>query len=143
MSILATERATASNGREGKVSSEDQQISLHIAPPGSDKPGTNPEALFAAGYAACFGQAIKAMADEHNISIDPGKLQVHAEVNLHKEDSGFYVDVALNADIPDVDQSQAELLVSKAHEICPYSKATRGNVDVSLQANGNALAQAA
>lgn len=144
MSILATEKATATNGREGQVVSEDGQISLQISPPGGNKPGTNPETLFAAGYAACFGQAIKAMAGQHDVSIDAENTSVEAVVNLHKDDEkGFYIDVTLNCTLPDVDVATAEKLVKSAHEICPYSKATSGNVDVTLQANGAPLAQAA
>ncbi|MBL4804813.1 MAG: organic hydroperoxide resistance protein [Alphaproteobacteria bacterium] len=144
MTVLATEQAAATAGREGQATSEDGKINLKLSPPGSDGPGTNPEQLFAAGYAACFGQAIKAMAKEHDIAIDADALKVDATVRLNKgDDGGFYIDVSLDAHVAGAEQADAETLVEKAHEICPYSKATRGNVEVSLQANGNALKAAA
>ncbi|MCD8496712.1 MAG: organic hydroperoxide resistance protein [Alphaproteobacteria bacterium] len=144
MTILATEQASATAGREGTASSKDGKINLKLSPPGSNGPGTNPEQLFAAGYSACFGQAIKAMAGQHKVSIDPNAVEVEATVQLHKDDAkGFFISVTLNATIPGADQADAEKLVEAAHQICPYSKATRGNVDVSLQANGTALKAAA
>ena len=144
MSVLATEQAATTNGREGRAASNDGKIDLPISPPGSGGAGTNPEQLFAAGYAACFGQAIKAMAQQHDIAIDADALKVDATVRLHKgDDGGFYIDATLDAQIAGADQAQAETLVEKAHEICPYSKATRGNIEVTLHANGNALKAAA
>lgn len=143
MTILATEQASSTAGREGSATSKDGKINLKLSPPGSNGPGTNPEQLFAAGYSACFGQAIKAMAKEHGVAIDPNTLSVEATVQLHKEDSGFFISATLNATIPGADQAQAEKLVHAAHQICPYSKATRGNIDVTLQANGTALKAAA
>lgn len=144
MTVLATEQASATAGREGRASSKDGKIDLQISPPGSGGSGTSPEQLFAAGYAACFGQAIKAMAKEHNIEIDANALNVDATVHLHKEEGkGFFISVALNAEIPGADQGQAETLVAKAHEICPYSNATRGNVEVTLQAGGTPVKAAA
>lgn len=144
MTVLATEQAAATAGREGQATSEDGKINLKLSPPGSNGPGTNPEQLFAAGYAACFGQAIKAMAKEHDIAIDDDALKVDATVRLNKgEDGGFYIDVSLDAHVAGAEQGDAETLVEKAHQICPYSKATRGNVEVTLQANGTALKAAA
>ena len=137
MTILATEQASANAGREGQASSKDGKIKLKLSPPGSNGEGTNPEQLFAAGYASCFGQAIKAMANQHDLKIDVNALSVEAIVNLNKDDEkGFYIDVTLDAHIPGATQSEAEMLVEKAHEICPYSKATRGNIDVILKAEG-------
>ena len=131
--ILATEQASASAGREGRASSKDGKLDLALSPPGSNGAGTNPEQLFAAGYAACFGQAIKAMAGKHEISIDPNSVVVDATVKLHKgEDGGFYISADLTADIPDVSDADKQTLLTAAHEICPYSKATRGNIDVSV-----------
>lgn len=144
MTILATETASATAGRDGKATSADGKISLNLSPPGSNGPGTNPEQLFAAGYSACFGGAIKAAAGVEKITLDPKNIRVTATVNLNKgEDGGFFIDVTLNAQLTGVDQTQAEKLVARAHTICPYSKATRGNVEVKLQANGNALKMAA
>lgn len=144
MTILATEQAAATAGREGQTTSKDGKIDLSLSPPGSNGPGTNPEQLFAAGYAACFGQALKAMAGEHGVEIDQNAVSVDATVRLHKgEDGGFYIDVTLNADIPGTDDAQAQKLVEAAHQICPYSKATRGNIEVTLQAAGQDVQAAA
>jgi Ohr subfamily peroxiredoxin len=99
--------------------------------------------LFAAGYSACFGGAIGAAAGLAKIPLKASDIKVTATVNLNKDESGFFLDVTLNAELSGVDQAQAEALVAKAHTICPYSKATRGNIEVKLQANGNALQQAA
>lgn len=136
MTILASETASATAGREGKATSPDGKIDLNLSPPGSNGPGTNPEQLFAAGYSACFGGAIGAAAGMDKIRLSAKDIKVTAVVNLNKDDTGFFIDVTLNAELNGVDQAQAEALVAKAHTICPYSKATRGNVDVKLQANG-------
>lgn len=139
MTILASETASATAGREGKATSPDGKIDLNLSPPGSNGPGTNPEQLFAAGYSACFGGAIGAAAGMDKIRLSAKDIKVTAVVNLNKDESGFFIDVTLNAELNGVDQAQAEALVAKAHTICPYSKATRGNVDVKLQANGKAV----
>lgn len=141
MTILVTAHATATAGREGRVSTDDKKIDLDLSPPGSNGPGANPEQLFASGYAACFGQAIKAMAGKEGLK--PDSVEVTAHVDLHKNDDGFALSVNLNASLPGVSQEDAEKLVELAHQICPYSRATRGNIDVALQANGAALKAAA
>ncbi|MCE9619175.1 MAG: Ohr family peroxiredoxin [Planctomycetes bacterium] len=143
MAILATETASATAGRAGKATSPDGKINLTLSPPGSNGPGTNPEQLFAAGYSACFGGAIGAAAGLAKVPLQPHDIKVTATVNLNKEDSGFFIDVTLNAELNGVDQAKTEALVAKAHEICPYSKATRGNVEVKLKANGKSLMQTA
>jgi len=144
MSVLATEQAAATAGREGKATSNDGKIDLKLSPPGSNGDGTNPEQLFAAGYSACFGQAIKAMAEKQEVKIDAENLKVDASVRLHKDDDkGFYIDVTLNADIAGASDEEAKKLVEAAHEICPYSKATRGNITVNLEAAGHSVKAAA
>ncbi len=143
MAILATETASATAGREGKATSPDGKINLNLSPPGSNGPGTNPEQLFAAGYSACFGGAIKAAAGLAKIPLSANDIKVTAIVNLNKDESGFFIDVTLNAELKSVDQAQTEALVANAHTICPYSKVTRGNVEVKLQANGKAVRGAA
>ena len=144
MSILATEQAAAIAGREGKATSNDGKIDFKISPPGSKGDGTNPEQLFAAGYAACFGQAIKQIAKDFDIDIKDENVEVDITIKLHKEDEkGLFLSAQLNADIPGASQEDAEKLVAKAHETCPYSKAIRGNVDVTLQASGQEIKQAA
>lgn len=139
MAILATETASATAGREGKATSSDGKIDLKLSPPGSNGPGTNPEQLFAAGYSACFGGAIGAAASQEKIPLRMADIKVTATVRLHKEESGFFIDATLDAELAGVDQQQAAALVAKAHTICPYSKATRGNVEVTLLANGKAV----
>ncbi len=143
MTILASETASTTGGREGKATSADGKINLQISPPGSSGPGSNPEQLFAAGYSACFGGAVKAAAGVEKIAVDAKNIKVTATVNLNKGDDGFFIDVTLNTEIAGVSQAQAEAIIAKAHTICPYSKATRGNVEVTLQANGSTLKQAA
>jgi len=136
MSVLASETASATAGREGKATSPDGKIDLALSPPGSKGPGTNPEQLFAAGYSACFGGAIGAAAGLAKVALRMADIKVTATVNLNKDDSGYFLDVTLNAELNGIDQAQTEALVAKAHTICPYSKATRGNIEVKLQANG-------
>lgn len=139
MAVLASEVATATGGREGRTISADGKINLALSPPGSHGPGSNPEQLFASGYSACFGGAIGAAAAQTKVPLKLSEVKVTATVNLNKDDSGFFLDVTLNAELPTVDQAQAEALVAKAHTICPYSKATLGNIEVKLQANGQAV----
>jgi osmotically inducible protein OsmC len=143
MAILASETASATAGREGKATSPDGKINLNLSPPGSHGPGTNPEQLFGAGFSACFGSAIALAASLAKIPLKANDIKVTATVNLNKDDSGYFLDVTLNAELKGIDQTQAEALVAKAHTLCPYSKATRGNIEVKLQANGKALQQAA
>ena len=139
MTVLASEIATATGGREGRTISADGKINLALSPPGSHGPGSNPEQLFASGYSACFGGAIGAAAAQTKVPLKLSDVKVTATVNLNKDDSGFFLDVTLNAELPTVEQAQAEALVAKAHTICPYSKATLGNIEVKLQANGQAV----
>ncbi len=135
MTVLYTAHASSTAGREGHVHTDDKRIDTKVHAPGSNGEGTNPEQLFAAGYAACFGQAVKAMAKDHDV--DASDVVVNSTVELHKgEDGGFFISADLNVELDGVDQDKAEKIVEAAHQICPYSKATRGNVEVSLQANG-------
>jgi len=140
MAVLASETAGATAGREGRATSPDGKIDLALSPPGSKGPGTNPEQLFAAGYSACFGGAIGAAAGLAKVSLKPADITVTATVNLNKDGSDYFLDVTLNAELNGIDQAQTEALVAKAHTICPYSKATRGNIEVKLQANGKPVA---
>ncbi|HMN97649.1 MAG TPA: organic hydroperoxide resistance protein [Phycisphaerales bacterium] len=140
MTVLATEVASATAGRAGRATSPDGKIDLQLSPPGSGGPGTNPEQLFAAGYAACFGGAIGAAARNAKVELPPDRITVTATVRLKKDDSGFFIDVSLDAELGGLDQANAESLVAAAHTICPYSKATHGNVAVALHANGRPVA---
>jgi Ohr subfamily peroxiredoxin len=140
ITVLASETASTTAGREGRSVSPDGKINLQISLPGSGGPGTNPEQLFAAGYSACFGGAIAAAAGLAKVRLSAKDIKVTATVNLNKDEGGggYFIDATLNAELaaPGIDQSQAEALVAKAHTLCPYSKATRGNIEVKLLANG-------
>ncbi len=128
--------ASATAGRNGHVETDDGAVKHDLTMPkelgGAGKPGaTNPEQLFAAGYSACFGSAIGAVAGAEKVKT--GEITVKADVTLHADPGpNFYLSVKLAAKIDGVDRETAEKLVHKAHEICPYSKATRGNVQVEL-----------
>jgi osmotically inducible protein OsmC len=130
---LYTAVATA-NGREGKAVSSDGQLNLALAfPPalGGDGKGTNPEQLFAAGYAACFASALGLVGRQ--AKLDTGEISVTAEVSLDKDDTGFALSVVLRAELPEaLDNEVGRSLVEQAHAVCPYSKATRGNIPVEL-----------
>jgi Ohr subfamily peroxiredoxin len=124
--------ATTTAGRDGHVESSDHVIALNLAPPGSHKPNaTNPEQLFAAGYSACFGSAIMAVAGAGKIK--PEAVHVTAEITLNINGNDYSLSAKLKAKIDGVDRETAEELVHKAHEVCPYSKATRNNIPVELE----------
>ena len=126
--------ATTTAGRGGHVDSSDDVLHLDLAPPGLNKAGaTNPEQLFAAGYSACFGSAIMAVAGAGKIKLDPGAVHVTAEVTLNVNGNDYSISAKLRAKIDGVDHDTAEQLVHKAHEVCPYSKATRNNIPVELE----------
>ncbi|HEU4537169.1 MAG TPA: organic hydroperoxide resistance protein [Polyangiaceae bacterium] len=134
---LYTATATATAGRDGRVKSDDDNLDLAVVPPralgGSGAAGTNPEQLFAAGYAACFGGALGHVARAKKITTGP--VAVTARVTIGPVGQGFGLAVEIEADIPELPREQAEALVQAAHQVCPYSNATRGNivVDVSLK----------
>jgi Ohr subfamily peroxiredoxin len=136
MAVLASEVVSTVGGREGRSTSADGKFSHAISPPGSGGPGTNPEQLFAAGWSACFGGALGAAAALEKVPLRGKDTKVTATVNLNKEETGYTLSATINAELPGIDQAKAEALVAKAHTICPYSKATKGNVKVALQANG-------
>ncbi len=133
MSALYTAVATA-NGREGKAVSSDGQLDLNLAfPPalGGDGKGTNPEQLFAAGYAACFASALGLVGRQ--AKVDTGEISVTAEVGLNQDGEGFALSVVLRVELPDELQNETgRKLVETAHGVCPYSNATRGNIPVEL-----------
>ncbi len=141
MATLYTAHATAIGGRNGHTETDDKRVSLDLATPGGNRPGSNPEQLFAAGYAACFGSAVEHVAKLQKLEVKDVKVQ--ADVSLNQDDTGFSISVALNVSIPSIDAATTQKLVEAAHKVCPYSKATRNNVQVTLKANGEALKQAA
>lgn len=138
MKVLYTAEAVAvGEGRQGEVRSSDgvidEQLSVpkELGGPGGDS--TNPEQLFAAGYAACFHSALKVVA--RTAEVELGQTEVTAKVGIgSNDDGGFQLAVELLAHVPGVEQAVADDLVAKAHQVCPYSNATRGNIDVALTA---------
>jgi Ohr subfamily peroxiredoxin len=135
MSIFYTARATSVSGRDGRVETDDKALVLDIVRPGSGKTGTNPEQLFACAYAACFGGAVRAVAGK--MGVEPGEVQVDVEVSLFQEEESYSLSITtLNAILSQVDEKTAAKVVAGAHEICPYSRALRNNVNVTLFANG-------
>ena len=128
---LYTTAATATAGREGTVQSEDGVVNLPLGKPGSTaNPKANPETLFAAGYSACFSGALNLVAK--NDGLDTSDSTVTATVTFGKTETGAGLAVAIEAIIPGVDAATAQQLVEKAHQVCPYSKATRGNIEVTV-----------
>jgi lipoyl-dependent peroxiredoxin len=136
---LYTAQATSTGGRAGTTKSSDGRISLTLSTPkglgGDDGPGTNPEQLFAAGYSACFIGAIKAVAARQKIAL-PAEVSNTAEVSIGPmvgKAGAFSIDVSMTISIPGMDKAAAEALVKAAHEVCPYSNATRGNINVAIR----------
>jgi Ohr subfamily peroxiredoxin len=132
---LYTATATATAGRDGRVKSSDGTLELTLVPPrelgGSGAPGTNPEQLFAAGYSACFGSALSFVARKQKITTGPVSITAH--VTLGAVGVGFGLAVELVADIPELPREQAEALLQAAHQVCPYSNATRNNIAVDIR----------
>jgi lipoyl-dependent peroxiredoxin len=132
--VAYTAVATAENGRDGRVSSDDGVLDVVVNPPkamGGSGAGTNPEQLFAAGYSACFQGALGVVARKEKADISGST--VTASVGIGKTGAGgFGLEVAITASIPNVDRATAQSLIEKAHQVCPYSNATRGNIKVEL-----------
>jgi Ohr subfamily peroxiredoxin len=133
--VLYSAKATSTgDGRNGHVVSSDQRLDLDLALPpemGGSGDGTNPEQLFAAGYAACFHSALRIVA--RRARVDPGDSTVSAEVGIGPEGEAFGLVVTLIITIPGLEREQARELAEAAHQVCPYSRATRGNISVELR----------
>ncbi|PUA17071.1 organic hydroperoxide resistance protein [Glaciimonas sp. PCH181] len=133
--ILFTATATATGGRDGRAVSPDGIVDLKLTTPkelgGGGGNGTNPEQLFAAGYSACFIGAMKFVASQDKIAL-PADTSITGLVGIGQIPGGFGIEVELKISIPGMDKAAAQTLVDKAHHVCPYSNATRGNVDVTL-----------
>ncbi|SAL64748.1 OsmC family protein [Caballeronia terrestris] len=137
MSILYKATATSNGGRDGRAVSLDQQLDVKLSAPkelgGTGAPGTNPEQLFAAGYSACFLSAMKFVAGQQK-RIIPADTTVTADVGVGPNDNGgFKLDIELRVTLPGLPAGEAQQLVDAAHQVCPYSNATRGNVDVRVK----------
>jgi Ohr subfamily peroxiredoxin len=136
MQILYTAQATASGGRDGRATSSDEKLDVKLNTPkelgGAGGNGTNPEQLFAAGYSACFLSALKFVGGQAKVAI-PADASVTAEVGIGPNGSGgFGLAATLRVALPGLEREAAQALVNKAHEVCPYSNATRGNMEVKI-----------
>jgi len=132
--VLYTAKAHTTGGRDGGSSrTSDGRLDVKLSVPGGAGSGTNPEQLFAAGYAACFIGAMRAVSAAEKVRVPPD-AQITSEVGIGpRSEGGFGITVALDVHLPGVDRADAERLVQAAHQVCPYSNATRGNVDVKLK----------
>ena len=130
--VLHTGKTRTTGGRENGASrSSDGRLDIRFATPGSARIGTNPEQLFAAAWSACFESAIVLAARKRKITL-PADVVIDAEVDLNADDDGSFLTTRLNVILPGIDRDTARALIDQAHEICPYSKATRGNIDVAI-----------
>lgn len=133
--VVYTARATSTGGREGSSKSSDGVLDVKLVTPkemgGSGVGGTNPEQLFAAGYSACFLGAMKYVAGQQKVSL-PAETSITADVGIGPIPTGFGIQVALGITVPGMEREQAQKIVDAAHIVCPYSNATRGNIDVTL-----------
>ena len=133
--VLYTAEATATGGRDGRAVSSDGVLDVQLSTPrelgGAGGPGTNPEQMFAAGYSACFIGALKFVAGQAKVAL-PADTSITGRVGIGPIPNGFGIQAELRISIPGMPRDEAEALVQKAHIVCPYSNATRGNIDVTL-----------
>ncbi|WP_316634052.1 organic hydroperoxide resistance protein [uncultured Flavobacterium sp.] len=129
--VLYTGKTHTTGGREGASQSSDDQLNIKLSSPGSLRPGTNPEQLFAAGWSACFIGALGIAASKQNIKL-PTETAVDAEVDLCVTEGAYSLQARLNISLPGLDAETAKMLADEAHQTCPYSKATRGNINVEI-----------
>lgn len=132
--VIYTAKAQATGGRDGRATSDDKALDVKLSLPkemGGSGDGTNPEQMFAAGYSACFLSAMKFIAGRDKIAV-PKDAFVEAEVGIGQTETGFALQVKLNVHLPKMDEAEAQKLVETAHQVCPYSNATRNNIDVEL-----------
>ena len=130
--VVYTAKTHTTGGRENGASrSADGLLDVRLSAPGSARIGTNPEQLFAAGWSACFESAMGLVAGKKKIAL-PADLAIDAEVDLNLADGGYFLSARLKVSAPGLPREIAQALVDEAHQICPYSKATRGNIDVVI-----------
>lgn len=130
--VLYTAKAHTTGGRDGASRSDDGKLDVKMSSPGAGGNGTNPEQLFAAGWSACFMGAMGAVARKLKVTL-PADAAIDAEVDLGTNSDGYLLRARLNVSLPGMDQQVAQEIVDTAHQTCPYSKATRGNIDVELK----------
>jgi Ohr subfamily peroxiredoxin len=129
--VLYTARTHTTGGRDGAARSDDGRLEVKLSPPGGNGAGTNPEQLFAAGWSACFIGAMRRAASQLKVAL-PADVAVDAEVDLGAVGEGFALQARLNVSLPGLERDAAQAVTDAAHQICPYSKATRGNIDVTI-----------
>ncbi|QDQ88961.1 organic hydroperoxide resistance protein [Alcaligenaceae bacterium SJ-26] len=133
--VVYTAHATATGGRDGRAVSSDNQLDVKLSTPrelgGNGAEGTNPEQLFAAGYSACFLGALRLVAGREKVAL-PADTSITGSVGIGPIPTGFSIQVELSVSLPGIDRAVGEDLLQKAHVVCPYSNATRGNIDVTL-----------
>ena len=127
--VLYTAKTHTTGGRDGASHSSDGRLDVKLSSPGTSGTGTNPEQLFAAGWSACFIGAMGVAAAQKKVSL-PADRAVNAEVDLVTNDGAYFLRARLNVSLPGMERDVAQAIVNAAHQICPYSKATRGNIDV-------------
>ena len=129
--VLYTAKAHTTGGRDGASKTSDGRLDVTLSSPGTSGTGTNPEQLFAAGYSACFVGAMKAVAGKMKVTL-PADLSIDAEVDLGPIPNAYGIAARLNVNLPGMDRTAAQALIDAAHQVCPYSNATRGNIDVTI-----------
>ncbi|WPU96124.1 organic hydroperoxide resistance protein [Mucilaginibacter sabulilitoris] len=129
--VLYTANVHTTGGREGAAQSSDDRLNINLSSPGSSRPGTNPEQLFAAGWSACFIGAMGIAAAQLKLRL-PADLAVDAEVDLANTTDQYFLQARLNVSLPGVDREVAKSLIEAAHQTCPYSKLTHGNINVAI-----------
>jgi Ohr subfamily peroxiredoxin len=129
--VLYTAKTHTTGGRDGASRSDDGRLDVKLSPPGTSGTGTNPEQLFAAGYSACFLGALKAVSGKQKVDL-PADTSIDASVDLGKVGQGYGIAARLDVSIPGMPREAAQKLVDAAHQVCPYSNATRGNIDVTI-----------
>ncbi|RVD41372.1 organic hydroperoxide resistance protein [Mesorhizobium sp. M4A.F.Ca.ET.020.02.1.1] len=128
---LYTAKVRTTGGRDGASRSSDGRLDIRLSTPGGPGGGTNPEQLFAAGWSACFEGAMAIAARKMNIAL-PAGLAIDAEADLNAAEGAFFLSARLNVSLPGLERDVAQAVVDAAHQTCPYSKATRGNIEVAI-----------
>jgi Ohr subfamily peroxiredoxin len=129
--VIYTAQTHTTGGRDGASRTSDGRLDVKLSTPGTSGTGTNPEQLFAAGWSACFMSAIGLVAAKKKVSL-PADRAIDAEVDLGTNEGGYALRARLHVSLPGLDRETAQALVDAAHQTCPYSKATRGNIDVTI-----------
>ncbi len=129
--LLYTAMTHTTGGRDGEARSSDGRLDIKLARPGGPGIGTNPEQLFAAGWSACFIGAMEVVARQQNLAL-PADLSIDAEIDLGTTEGAYLLQARLNVSLPGLDRDVARTLLEDAHQVCPYSRLSRGNIDVEI-----------